>query len=151
MLEAPAGRLARDSVGQATAKGKGCMNKFGESGKGIPHCSMRLRRYVAECIDLKQWFCCAANRAPVPTSLGTSNAFAALPPRYFALGDSVMRRTFTMLCTLGALAGLAACGHTTEQKTASAAVAGAVVGGPVGAAVGGAAGNVFGHATDGKR
>jgi outer membrane lipoprotein SlyB len=62
-----------------------------------------------------------------------------------------MRRAFALLAATGALVGLAACGHTTEQKTASGAVAGAVVGGPVGAAVGGAAGNVVGHATDGKR
>jgi outer membrane lipoprotein SlyB len=56
-----------------------------------------------------------------------------------------------MLCASGLLLSVAACGHTTEQKTATGAVAGAVVGGPVGAAVGGAAGNVVGHATDGKR
>jgi outer membrane lipoprotein SlyB len=62
-----------------------------------------------------------------------------------------MRKTFALLAAAGALIGLSACGHTTEQKTASGAVAGAVVGGPVGAAVGGAAGNVVGHATDGKR
>jgi outer membrane lipoprotein SlyB len=62
-----------------------------------------------------------------------------------------MRKTFTMLCAFGVLASLAACGHTTEERTASGALAGAVVGGPVGAAVGGAAGNVVGHATDGKR
>ena len=42
--------------------------------------------------------------------------------------------------------GLAACGHTTEQKAATGAIAGAVVGGPVGAAVGGAAGAAVGHA-----
>ncbi len=62
-----------------------------------------------------------------------------------------MRSAFTMLCAAAGLLVIAACGHTTEQKTASGAVAGAVVGGPVGAAVGGAAGNVVGHATDGKR
>ena len=62
-----------------------------------------------------------------------------------------MRRTVALLYAAGVLVGLSACGHTTEQKTASGAVAGAVVGGPVGAAVGGAAGNVVGHATDGKR
>ncbi len=62
-----------------------------------------------------------------------------------------MRKALALLSACGALVGVAACGHTTEQKTASGAVAGAVVGGPVGAAVGGAASNVFGHATDGKR
>jgi osmotically inducible lipoprotein OsmB len=40
---------------------------------------------------------------------------------------------------LGAFA-LSACGHTTEQRAATGAIAGAVVAGPVGAAVGGAAG-----------
>lgn len=62
-----------------------------------------------------------------------------------------MRTMLSMLCAGGMLLGVAACGHTTEQKTATGAVAGAVVGGPVGAAVGGAAGNVVGHATDPKR
>jgi outer membrane lipoprotein SlyB len=62
-----------------------------------------------------------------------------------------MRRALALLTVAGALTGLAACGHNTEQKTATGAVAGAVVGGPVGAAVGGAAGNVVGHATDPKR
>jgi outer membrane lipoprotein SlyB len=56
-----------------------------------------------------------------------------------------------MLCASGLLLSVAACGHTTEQKTATGAAAGLMVGGPVGAAVGGAAGNVVGHATDGKR
>ena len=41
--------------------------------------------------------------------------------------------------------GLAACGHTIEQKAATGAIAGAVVAGPVGAAVGGAAGAAVGH------
>ena len=41
---------------------------------------------------------------------------------------------------------LAACGHTTEQKAATGAVAGAVVAGPVGAAVGGGAGAIAGKA-----
>jgi hypothetical protein len=127
------------------------MNKFGAVGKQTPHGCIRLRRYVAECIVLNQWISCAANRAPAPTDLGTSNLISAFGTRYSAVGDSVMRRTFTMLCAFGALASLAACGHTTEQKTASGALAGAVVGGPVGAAVGGAAGNLVGHATDGKR
>lgn len=41
--------------------------------------------------------------------------------------------------------GLAACGHTIEQKAATGAIAGAVVAGPVGAVVGGAAGAAIGH------
>jgi len=65
-------------------------------------------------------------------------------------GDFIMRKTLALLAAMGAVAGLTACGHTIEQKTASGALAGAVVGGPVGAAVGGAAGNVVGHATTPK-
>ena len=57
-------------------------------------------------------------------------------------------RAIGSLAVVLALAGaLAACGHTTEQKAATGAVAGAVVGGPVGAAVGGAAGAAVGKAT----
>ena len=59
-----------------------------------------------------------------------------------------MRTMLTMLCAGGLLLGVSACGHTTEQKAATGAVAGAVVAGPVGAAVGGATGAVVGHATD---
>ena len=59
-----------------------------------------------------------------------------------------MRKTLSLLAVAGAFVGLAACGHTTEQKAATGAVAGAVVAGPVGAAVGGAAGAVAGHAAD---
>jgi osmotically inducible lipoprotein OsmB len=62
-----------------------------------------------------------------------------------------MRKTLTLLVVAGAFAGLAACGHTTEQKAASGAVGGAVVAGPVGAAVGGAAGAVVGHMSDDKK
>lgn len=57
-----------------------------------------------------------------------------------------MRRTITVLAAVGATLALAACGHNTEQKAATGAVAGAVVGGPVGAAVGGAAGAAIGKA-----
>jgi hypothetical protein len=57
-----------------------------------------------------------------------------------------MRKTLTVLALAGATLGLGACGHTTEQKAATGAVAGAVVGGPVGAAVGGAAGAAVGQA-----
>jgi len=61
-----------------------------------------------------------------------------------------MRKTLLLLAAAGAAVSLAACGHSTEQKAASGAVAGAVVGGPVGAAVGGVAGTAVGKATDGK-
>lgn len=57
-----------------------------------------------------------------------------------------MRTTFNLLAVAGAALALVACGHTTEQKAATGAVAGAVVGGPVGAAVGGAAGTAVGEA-----
>jgi len=56
-----------------------------------------------------------------------------------------MRKTLTLLAAAGSALSLAACGHTTEQKAATGAVAGAVVGGPVGAAVGGAAGAAVGQ------
>jgi len=61
-----------------------------------------------------------------------------------------MRNTLLVLAAAGAALTLAACGHNTEQKAATGAVAGAVVAGPVGAAVGGATGAVVGKATDGK-
>ena len=55
-----------------------------------------------------------------------------------------MRRSITSAAALAVLAlgatALSACGHTTEQRAATGAIAGAVVAGPVGAAVGGAAG-----------
>ena len=55
-----------------------------------------------------------------------------------------MRHSSLRLLTVAALAlgaaSLSACGHTTEQRAATGAIAGAVVAGPVGAAVGGAAG-----------
>lgn len=54
---------------------------------------------------------------------------------------TVMRKHIVSLAALAlAATALAACGHTTEQRAATGAVAGAVVAGPVGAAVGGAAG-----------
>jgi hypothetical protein len=59
-----------------------------------------------------------------------------------------MRKTLSLIVAAAALTGLAACGHTIEQKAATGAVGGAVVAGPVGAAVGGAAGAVVGHATE---
>ncbi|WP_426036327.1 hypothetical protein [Brevundimonas sp. DC300-4] len=55
-----------------------------------------------------------------------------------------MRSSLVTAATLAFLAlgvtALSACGHTTEQRAATGAIAGAVVAGPVGAAVGGAAG-----------
>ncbi|HYC75783.1 hypothetical protein [Brevundimonas sp.] len=57
-----------------------------------------------------------------------------------------MKRTILLLASTLAFAGLAACGHTIEQKAATGAVAGALVAGPVGAAVGGAAGAAVGQA-----
>lgn len=60
-----------------------------------------------------------------------------------------MRRSIITAATLAALAlgatALSACGHTTEQRAATGAIAGAVVAGPVGAAVGGAAGAARPH------
>ena len=61
-----------------------------------------------------------------------------------------MRKTISLLVAAAALIGLAACGHTIEQKAATGAVAGAVVAGPVGAAVGGAAGAAVGKVEKGK-
>lgn len=58
-----------------------------------------------------------------------------------------MRSTVLILMSLAAVS-LAACGHGTEQRAATGAVAGAVVGGPVGAAVGGAAGTVVSKTVD---
>ena len=57
-----------------------------------------------------------------------------------------MKRTILLLSSVLAVAGVAACGQTIEQKAATGAVAGTVVAGPVGAAVGGAAGTVVGQA-----
>ncbi|NJC41422.1 hypothetical protein GGQ87_001680 [Brevundimonas alba] len=57
-----------------------------------------------------------------------------------------MKRTILILASALSVAGLAACGHSIEQKAATGAIAGAMVAGPVGAAVGGAAGAAVGHA-----
>jgi osmotically inducible lipoprotein OsmB len=62
-----------------------------------------------------------------------------------------MRKTLLLLAAGGAAFSLAACGHNTEQKAATGAVAGAVVAGPVGAAVGGAAGAAVSKAEEGKK
>ena len=59
-------------------------------------------------------------------------------------------RTLTGLAVIAALAGaLAACGHNTEQRAATGAVAGAVVAGPVGAVVGAGAGAAVSKANGG--
>lgn len=57
-----------------------------------------------------------------------------------------MRRLLLPFAATALTMALAACGHTTEQRAATGAVAGAVVAGPVGAAVGGAAGAAVGQA-----
>jgi hypothetical protein len=60
-----------------------------------------------------------------------------------------MRNAFLVFAAAGAALALAACGHNTEQRAATGAVAGAVVGGPVGAAVGAGAGAAVSKANDG--
>lgn len=64
-----------------------------------------------------------------------------------------MRIRTTVSLTLIALAGagLAACGHTMEQRAATGAIAGAVVAGPPGAIVGAAAGAVINEADKPKK
>ena len=57
-----------------------------------------------------------------------------------------MTRTLAAAVLALSALSLAACGHTTEQRAATGAIAGAVVAGPVGAAVGGAAGTAVGQA-----
>jgi hypothetical protein len=55
------------------------------------------------------------------------------------------------LATVVPLVGLAACGHTMQERAASGAAAGLVVGGPVGAAVGATAGAVVDKVDDAKK
>jgi len=62
-----------------------------------------------------------------------------------------MRTPFLILGSAAAALALSACGHNTEQKAATGAVAGAVVAGPVGAAAGAAAGTVASKVEEGKR
>ena len=57
-----------------------------------------------------------------------------------------MRKISMTFASAAVVLALGACGHTTEQKAATGAVAGAVVAGPVGAAVGGGAGALVGKA-----
>ncbi len=61
-----------------------------------------------------------------------------------------MRKTLVLFAAAGLLTTLAACGHNTEQRAATGAVAGAVVAGPVGAAVGGATGAAVSAVADGR-
>ena len=57
-------------------------------------------------------------------------------------------RTLTLLTAAAAALALSACGHNTEQRAATGAIAGAVVAGPVGAVVGAGAGVVVSRASD---
>lgn len=61
---------------------------------------------------------------------------------------AILRALPAAAAALTMTALLAGCGHNTEQRAASGAVAGAVVGGPVGAAVGGAAGAAVSKVAD---
>ena len=54
-----------------------------------------------------------------------------------------MSRVLTLFALAAALT-LGACGHTTDPRAATGAIAGAVVAGPVGTATGGAAGGAAG-------
>jgi len=56
-------------------------------------------------------------------------------------------RELALPLALAAVA-LAACGHNTEQRAATGAIAGLIVGGPIGAAVGAGAGVVVSRAQD---
>ncbi|MBL8773814.1 MAG: hypothetical protein JNK30_20680 [Phenylobacterium sp.] len=60
-----------------------------------------------------------------------------------------MRAFLTLSLSAAALA-LGACGHNTEQRAATGAVAGAVVAGPVGAAAGAGIGTAVSKAADDK-
>lgn len=60
-------------------------------------------------------------------------------------------KTITTASALAVAAiALAACGHNTQERAATGAIAGAVVAGPVGAAAGAAVGTVISKANDGK-
>lgn len=61
-----------------------------------------------------------------------------------------MRAILALSAAAAALA-LGACGHNTEQRAATGAIAGAVLAGPIGAAAGGAAGAAVSHAADEPR
>ena len=73
-------------------------------------------------------------------SLGNGAAGAALKRGLIKFRIVPMRKSIVSVALLLAATALSACGHTTEQRAATGAIAGAVVAGPVGAVVGGAAG-----------
>ena len=56
-----------------------------------------------------------------------------------------------MLSTVALGAALAGCGHNTEQRAATGAIAGAVVGGPIGAAVGAGVGTAISKVSESGR
>jgi hypothetical protein len=151
MLEAVAGWPARDVWGQATANGKGCMNKTARFGKLVVQCSMKSRDFaagLAKCSLMIRLDPAPAIHGPLTTLPGTPSLAVSFVRPSFATGDRTMRKTISLLVAAAALTSLAACNTTTEQKAAAGAVGGAVVAGPVGAAVGGAAGAVAGHVQD---
>lgn len=57
-------------------------------------------------------------------------------------------RVLTLVSAVALAAAVSACGHNTEQRAATGAVAGAVVAGPVGAVAGAATGAVVSKAAD---
>ena len=61
-------------------------------------------------------------------------------------GEPQMLNTMKWVVAGAVLLGLAACGHTTEQRAATGAAAGLVIAGPIGAAVGAGAGVVVSRA-----
>jgi hypothetical protein len=61
-----------------------------------------------------------------------------------------MRNALKLLAAGGLLLSLAACGHNTEQRAATGALAGLVVAGPIGAAVGAGAGVVISKTQHGR-
>jgi osmotically inducible lipoprotein OsmB len=151
MLEAVAGWPARDVWGQATANGKGCMNKTAGFGKLALQCNMKSRDFAAgqaKCSLMIRPDPGPAIHGPLTTLPGTASAAVSFVGPSFLGGDGTMRKTISLLAVTGALMALAACNTTTEQKAAAGAIGGAVVAGPVGAAVGGAAGAVAGHVQD---
>jgi hypothetical protein len=60
-----------------------------------------------------------------------------------------MRTILGQAIVVALVGALAACGHNTEQRAATGAIAGAVVAGPVGAAVGAGAGTAVSKANGG--
>ena len=60
-----------------------------------------------------------------------------------------MRKSMMLIAAGGLALTVAACGHNTQQRAATGAIAGAVVGGPIGAAVGAGAGAAVSKAKGG--